>query len=173
MPMRLFVKRTEAIRVLAVAPAMENPSSHRVSQHDNSAKRVKALVRIVMNLVTFNAVASISLLIVILALVGFFHRRMVLGDIATDSKLLQGYGQTCRIDINGFIPGSCTSIEIATTTFSAWTAIGQALALQWVATSTSPYFVATCIKTKPTNSKQTALIFLAGYDYFPNCQPSN
>ncbi|CAK4089348.1 unnamed protein product [Aphanomyces euteiches] len=98
---------------------------------------------------------------------------MVLGDTATDSKLLQGYGQTCRIDINGFIPGSCTSIEIATTTFSAWTAIGQALALQWVATSTSPYFVTTCIKTKPTNSKQTALIFLAGYDYFPNCQPSN
>ncbi|KAH9153599.1 hypothetical protein AeRB84_004179 [Aphanomyces euteiches] len=64
-------------------------------------------------------------------------------------------------------------MEIATTTNSAWTAIGQQLALQWQAISSSPYFVTTCIKNKPTNSNQTALLFLAGYDGFPQCQPSN
>ncbi|KAG9399027.1 hypothetical protein AC1031_012463 [Aphanomyces cochlioides] len=37
----------------------------------------------------------------------------------------------------------------------------------------SPYFVTTCIKTKPTNSRQIALVLLAGYDHFPLCQPSN
>ncbi|CAK4148126.1 unnamed protein product [Aphanomyces euteiches] len=37
----------------------------------------------------------------------------------------------------------------------------------------SPYFVSTCIKTKPTNSQQIALVLLADYDHFPLCQPSN
>ncbi|KAH9148865.1 hypothetical protein AeRB84_007918, partial [Aphanomyces euteiches] len=41
----------------------------------------------------------------------------------------------------------------------------------WRAQSSSPYFVTTCIKTKPTNANQVALVLMAGYDGFPQCQP--
>ncbi|KAG9399034.1 hypothetical protein AC1031_012470 [Aphanomyces cochlioides] len=62
-------------------------------------------------------------------------------------------------------------MEVATTGAPAWSTIGQRLALQWRAPSSSPYFVTTCMKTKPTNANQVALVLMAGYDGFPQCQP--
>ncbi|KAH9153601.1 hypothetical protein AeRB84_004181 [Aphanomyces euteiches] len=93
--------------------------------------------------------------------------------MSVDATSLEAHAQASKIDANGFIHGTCHSNEIATTTEDAWTANGQLSAVQWQATMFSPYFVTTYIKTKPTNSRQIALVLLAGYDHFPLCQPSN
>ncbi|KAG9399030.1 hypothetical protein AC1031_012466 [Aphanomyces cochlioides] len=117
---------------------------------------MKALGRIILNLVTINSIVWVYATI-----------------IGVDTNAIQAYSQHCRVDIKGFVPGTCAPVEIATTTESAWIAIGQQLALQWNASPSSPYFVTTCIKEKPTNSHHVALLFIAGYDGFPLCQPPN
>ncbi|KAH9147955.1 hypothetical protein LEN26_004642 [Aphanomyces euteiches] len=77
------------------------------------------------------------------------------------------------MDSKGYISATCLPVETATNGEPAWIAIGQQLALKWQAMSELPYYVMTCVKTKPTNSGQVALVFLAGYDSFPRCQLSN
>ncbi|KAG9399028.1 hypothetical protein AC1031_012464 [Aphanomyces cochlioides] len=155
--------------MIAVAPAQPSHGHH----HLHPSKRAKALSRIVFNLFTFSTVAIVTVLIFVLAGMGFFYRHDILNDLAIDANSLQAYGQNCRMTSDGFVVGTCTSIEIATTADSPWSTIGQRLAKQWFAQSSSPYYVTTCLKTKPTNSAQMALVFLAGYDAFPLCQPPN
>ncbi|KAF0721571.1 hypothetical protein Ae201684P_007685 [Aphanomyces euteiches] len=52
-----------------------------------------------------------------------------------------------------------------------WNTIGKRLAEQWLAISSSPYFVTTCMKSPKEDTGWVALVFLAGYDAFPLCQP--
>ncbi|CAK4233941.1 unnamed protein product, partial [Aphanomyces euteiches] len=104
---------------------------------------------------------------------GFFRQSQVLDDVSSDAKLVTAYGTSCRMDSKGFISATWLPVETATTGEPAWIAIGEQLALKWQAMSELPYYVMTCVKTKPTNSGQVALVFLAGYDSFPRCQPSN
>ncbi|CAK5005560.1 unnamed protein product, partial [Aphanomyces euteiches] len=133
--------------------------------------RAKAAGRIMVNLLTFNMIAIITAVIVVLASIGFFYQQIVLNDLDTDRNAISPYSQSCKVDTNGFILGTCTPVEVATTGAPAWSTIGQRLALEWRAQSSSPYFVTTCIKTKPTNANQVALVLMAGYDGFPQCQP--
>ncbi|CAK4315782.1 unnamed protein product, partial [Aphanomyces euteiches] len=77
------------------------------------------------------------------------------------------------MDSRGFINGTCSAKEVAIAPDPAWTAIGKRLAQQWLAETSSPYFVTTCIKSPKENSGWVALIFLAGYNKFPLCQPSS
>ncbi|KAG9400956.1 hypothetical protein AC1031_009680 [Aphanomyces cochlioides] len=132
------------------------------------ARRIKALTRIALNLFTFNSIATISSVIAILAVSVFFYQRRLLNDVGVEP-----FGQSCRLSTTGFVDSTCSAMEIATTDRLAWTAIGQTLALQWHVSPTKTYFITTCVKTKPTNSKQTAVVFLADYDRFPRCQPDD
>ncbi|KAH9181810.1 hypothetical protein AeNC1_016214, partial [Aphanomyces euteiches] len=138
---------------------------------NSQPKRAKAAVRIMVNLLTFNTIVKITSIIVVLASIGFFYRQKVLDDLDTDRNAISPYSQSCKVVTNGFILGTCTPVEVATTGAPAWLTIGQRLALQWRAESSSPYFVTTCIKTKPTNANQVALVLMAGCDGFPQCQP--
>ncbi|KAG9402139.1 hypothetical protein AC1031_007843 [Aphanomyces cochlioides] len=102
---------------------------------------------------------------------GMFHRRGILNDLNYDINLMHGYGSTCLMDSHGFINGTCSAKEVAIAPDPAWTAIGKRLAQQWLAETSSPYFVTTCIKSPKENSGWVALVFLAGYNTFPLCQP--
>ncbi|CAK4610393.1 unnamed protein product [Aphanomyces euteiches] len=104
---------------------------------------------------------------------GMFHRRGILNDLNYDTNLTRAYGSTCVMDSRGFINGTCSAKEVAIAPDPAWTAIGKRLAQQWLAETSSPYFVTTCIKSPKENSGWVALIFLAGYNKFPLCQPSS
>ncbi|KAG9397855.1 hypothetical protein AC1031_016505 [Aphanomyces cochlioides] len=127
-----------------------DPSRNRsqVTSAANRSQRMSAAHRIFVNLLTFNTVVTI-----------------------VNATSMETYGQSCRVDASGFIPGTCSDVEIATTTKLAWISIGQRLSLQWLAESTSTYYVTTCIKSKPTNTGHIALVLLAGNDGFPQCQP--
>ncbi|KAH9104819.1 hypothetical protein LEN26_001685 [Aphanomyces euteiches] len=169
----MFAASTEtSMRVVAVVPGQTHCKHHREARAP--AKRTKALLRIVVNLNTCTSVFLISCIIATMDVVGFFSRRSIINDLAQDASSMASYGQSCRLDANGFMPGTCSSLEIETTTSKpAWAAIGRTLALQWPPLSSpSSYFVTTCIKTKPTNSGQIAMLFLGGTDRFPQCQPS-
>ncbi|KAG9399016.1 hypothetical protein AC1031_012450 [Aphanomyces cochlioides] len=138
----------------------------------SSNNRAKAAGLILVNLVTINSIVTVVTLVMVLAAFGVFYRHVVDNDLSHD--ILQPFGQGCRIDANGFNRRTCQLLEIATTTESAWNTIGQQLALTWQASSSlSPLYVSTCVKTKSDQSGQVALVFLAGYHGFPQCQPSN
>ncbi|KAH9152791.1 hypothetical protein AeRB84_004847 [Aphanomyces euteiches] len=112
------------------------------------------------------------MLVLVLAASSILHRHVVDNDLSNDVQ--QPFGQSCRIDTNGFSRRTCQLLEIATTTEAAWNTIGQQLALTWqTSSSVSPLYVSTCVKTKSDQSGQVALVFLAGYYGFPQCQPSN
>ncbi|KAG9399026.1 hypothetical protein AC1031_012462 [Aphanomyces cochlioides] len=168
-----FTAETDtSMRVVAVVPGQTHHKHHREAW--TPAKRTKALLRIIVNLNTCTSVFLISCIVATMDVVGFFYRRSIINDLGQDTLSMASYGQSCQLDTHGFMPATCSTLEIETTTSEpAWAAIGRTLALQWQPSSSlSSYFVTTCIKTKPTNSGQIAMIFLGGYDRFPQCQPS-
>ncbi|CAK4148130.1 unnamed protein product [Aphanomyces euteiches] len=130
-------RRTTATHVTTTNRYSVNPKQH--------FGRHKALARIVTNLVTFNAIVLISLLVIILATVGFFYSREILDNVAANTNSIAVFGHNCQVDVDGFKRASCSAVEMATTTEPAWAAIGKRLALQWQATSTLPCSVTTCI----------------------------
>ncbi|KAF0717252.1 Aste57867_2403 [Aphanomyces stellatus] len=155
-------------------------ASHRTTDKgDHSRKKdtpnvFRSSFRIGSNLVAAGLVVLSLVTVIVLISAGMFNRHVVLDDIGIDCSEFQNYGRQCRLDAAGFAPNTCSAMEIATTTAAAWTALGKRLALQWHATSAAPYYVTTCIKGSPTagNTGWSALVFLAGYDAFPKCQPS-
>ncbi|KAG9399025.1 hypothetical protein AC1031_012461 [Aphanomyces cochlioides] len=156
------------MRIVAVVPSQ---ARHKWSDEALSrAKRSKALGRIVINLSMCAIIVFLSSVMFVVDAIGFFHRQTILDDLTMDAQSMKPYAQSCRMNDNGDL---CVYGSRNDKNESAWTAIGQQLAVQWQAISSSPYFVTTCIKNKPTSSNHTALVFLAGYDLFPQCQPSN
>ncbi|CAK4143948.1 unnamed protein product [Aphanomyces euteiches] len=139
----------------------------RSSKH--AKKRSKAAGLIFANLGTFNSILVLSALSFVLVFADIFAFQ----GIDYDATSLNVHGSACRVDASGFIPATCQPHEIATTTTPAWMAIGETLALQWQAErASSPFLVTTCTKTKSNESGHVALVFLAGVDSFPMCQPT-
>ncbi|KAH9130417.1 hypothetical protein LEN26_008541 [Aphanomyces euteiches] len=151
--------------VSITAKTLRSSSLYRIS--NKQSHRTKAAGRILANLMTVNSVVIFVILVLLLAAFGVFHRHIVDNDLSNDVQ--QPFGQSCQVDASGFSRGTCQLVEIATTTEAAWNTIGQQLALTWRA----PLYVSTCVKTKSDQSGQVALVFLAGYYGFPQCQPSN
>ncbi|KAH9118648.1 hypothetical protein AeMF1_008310, partial [Aphanomyces euteiches] len=137
------------------------------------SNRNKALFRISNDLYPLSVVVVVFVLVLVFVSMGFFCQSQELHDVSSDAKLVTTYGTSCRMDAKGYISATCLPIETTTTGEPAWIAIGEQLALKWQAMSELPYYVMTCVKTKPTNSGQVALVFLVGYDSFPRCQLSN
>ncbi|KAH9123014.1 hypothetical protein AeMF1_005897 [Aphanomyces euteiches] len=106
-----------------------------------------------------------------LAIIGLLHQRVLFNDVHHDLVSMRSYGSTCMMDSNGFIRATCSANEVATVPGAVWAAIGRRLALQWLAETWSPYFVTTCIKSPKKDTYMVALVFLAGYNKFPLCQP--
>ncbi|KAG9402145.1 hypothetical protein AC1031_007849 [Aphanomyces cochlioides] len=71
----------------------------------------------------------------------------------------------------GFISASCSAKKTAVLPGQVWNTIGKRLAEQWLAVSSTPYYVTTCIKSPKEDTGWVALVFIAGYDAFPLCQP--
>ncbi|KAH9124964.1 hypothetical protein AeMF1_004356, partial [Aphanomyces euteiches] len=139
----------------------------RSSKH--AKKRSKAAGLIFANLGAFNSILILSALSFVLVFADIFAFQ----GIDYDATSLNVHGSACRVNASGFIPATCQPHEIATTTTPAWMAIGETLALQWQAErASSPFLVTTCTKSKSNESGQVALVFLAGVDSFPMCQPT-
>ncbi|KAG9402128.1 hypothetical protein AC1031_007830 [Aphanomyces cochlioides] len=92
-----------------------------------------------------------------LAIIGLLDQRVLFNDVNHNLVSMRSYGST--------------SNEVATVPGAVWAAIGRRLAQQWLAETSSPYFVTTCIKSPKEDTDMVALVFLAGYDSFPLCQP--
>ncbi|KAF0717253.1 Aste57867_2404 [Aphanomyces stellatus] len=154
--------------------------SQRTEKGDGGAKKkdkpnvYRSVFRIGSNLIAASLVVLSLVTVIVLLSAGMFNRHIILDDIGMDTSEYNDYGQSCRLDATGFVPNTCSAMEMATTTAPAWTALGQRLASQWQATSAAPYYVTTCIKGSmgAGNAGWSALVFLAGYDAFPKCQPS-
>ncbi|CAK4614875.1 unnamed protein product [Aphanomyces euteiches] len=143
----------------------------RSSKH--AKKRSKAAGVIFANLGAFNTILLLSALSFVLVSEGIFTFQGIDYDAASDATSLNVHGSACRVNASGFIPATCQPHEIATTTTPAWMAIGETLALQWQAErASSPFLVTTCTKSKSNESGHVALVFLAGVDSFPMCQPT-
>ncbi|KAG9399022.1 hypothetical protein AC1031_012457 [Aphanomyces cochlioides] len=152
-----------------LAKSTGRSSAYRSSKH--AKKRSKAAGIIFANLGTFNSLLILSVMSIVLVFEGVFTFHGIDYDAASDATSMNPHGSTCRVDASGFIPATCQPHDIATTTTPAWMTIGETLALQWQA-GASPFLVTTCTKTKSNDSGQVALVFLAGYDSFPQCQPT-
>ncbi|KAF0704555.1 hypothetical protein As57867_007305, partial [Aphanomyces stellatus] len=139
--------------------------------HLNESPSVfRSSIRILSNLVAAGLVLVSLIMIVVLLNTGMFHRRVLINDVTYSTTYYNAYGQNCKLNAHGFEPNSCADFETSTTTAAAWTAIGQRLALQWDAQSSTPFYVTTCIEGPPGG--WAAVIFLASYDSFPECQPA-
>ncbi|KAF0699745.1 Aste57867_9714 [Aphanomyces stellatus] len=131
-----------------------------------------SFVRIASNLVAAGLVLLSLITVLVLVNTGMFHRRVLINDLSYDPTYFYAYGQSCRLDDQGFIANTCAAVETHTMTQAAWTAAGVTLARQWLANASSPMFVTTCIEGPPDDeSAWAALVFVAGYDAFPECQP--
>ncbi|EQC27353.1 hypothetical protein SDRG_14876, partial [Saprolegnia diclina VS20] len=101
-----------------------------------------------------------------------FDRRVVLTSPQSTDNYWNDYGQSCRLDANGFVNGSCAESEMATTTPAAWTALGRHLALHWQLTPASDeWFVTTC-SVGPPGIQWVFLVFLASSTAHPLCVPT-
>ncbi|OQR81053.1 hypothetical protein ACHHYP_16811 [Achlya hypogyna] len=104
---------------------------------------------------------------------GLFTRHDVVDLPQTASALWGAYGQSCRLRDDGFVHGSCSTMEYTTTTPDAWNEIGRLLGtVMSIPTSTNPWFVSTCT-TGPPGISWVFVTFLVSATEFPPCIPVN
>ncbi|KAF0699742.1 Aste57867_9711 [Aphanomyces stellatus] len=145
---------------------------HVVLKKEKAPSALHSSIRICSNLVAATLVLLSLVTVIVLLNTGMYHRHVIINEPTFDSARYTAYGQSCLVDADGFVANSCSDVEVSTTTPAAWTAVGGLLARQWLATSSAPYFVTTCLTGDPGDpTGWVALIFLAGYDAFPLCQP--
>ncbi|KAF0699741.1 Aste57867_9710 [Aphanomyces stellatus] len=164
--------RVQSFATSSAGPVVPDSStgSRRTFQEQRKHKTLRrSFFRIASNLVAAGLILLSLATVTVLVNTGMFHRRVLINDLTYDSTYYSAYGQSCRLDAQGFVAHTCTDVEAHTMTQAAWSALGQRLALQWLATSSSPYYVTTCIEGPL--SGWAALVLIAGYDTFPECQP--
>ncbi|OQR81058.1 hypothetical protein ACHHYP_16813 [Achlya hypogyna] len=126
-------------------------------------------VRIGSNLVAGSLLVLSLVTLFVLLTQGMFDRRIILTAPQSPDNFWGDYGQSCLLNAHGFVPGSCSTMEVATTTTAAWTSIGELLAEHWAASST-PWFVSTCTVGPPTTG-WVFVVFLGSATTFPSCTP--
>ncbi|OQS05546.1 hypothetical protein THRCLA_02343 [Thraustotheca clavata] len=75
------------------------------------------------------------------------------------------------LNAQGFVPGSCTAMEMDATTAAAWSTVSLLLAKHWalVLQQASTLYITTCITGATMEVGWGTLNFAAGYDYYPEC----
>ncbi|KDO34506.1 hypothetical protein SPRG_22060 [Saprolegnia parasitica CBS 223.65] len=112
---------------------------------------------------------------VLILSVGMFQRAIVSKNVQTADQFWAPYGKSCVVDKEGFVAHSCSADVQNTTQANAWTAIGLVLAHQWAAelTKARVLYVTTCIIGATPSVGWGDLQFIAGYDGYPDCLPSD
>ncbi|ETV88510.1 hypothetical protein, variant 2 [Aphanomyces astaci] len=148
-----------------------------VSRFDITTKRL------VTNIIPGVLIFVASLLLVVLSVLtllvlvsqGMFERLVVSVNAQSTKYYWAPYGQSCLLNKSGFIPSSCSSVELTVAPAAAWAAIGTVLAQQWTAEMREAggvLRVTTCAVGGTSAVGWANLQFIAGYDYFPECLPS-
>ncbi|KDO23278.1 hypothetical protein SPRG_11208 [Saprolegnia parasitica CBS 223.65] len=146
--------------------------SPRGDGHGNRTPVSQIWYRILSNLVAAVLVAlSLAALAVVVAQ-GTFQREDVQYHDQGKAAYWNSHGASCKLDHAGWVPHSCSAIEVNTTTNAvAWNAIGANVAARLAIPAGATYSVSTCWMGATPEIGWASLQLLIGYDYFPTCCP--
>ncbi|ETV88488.1 hypothetical protein H257_00072 [Aphanomyces astaci] len=138
--------------------------------------RVTVLPGLIMFLCTLGLIFLSIFLLFLLISQGMFKRQVVTVNAQlADTYFWTPYGQSCVLTSAGFTPNSCDADTTSIIPNKPFTVVGSELAKQWAAELTQAgglLYVTTCIIGGTSNVGWTNLQFIAGYDYFPECLPT-
>ncbi|EQC31963.1 hypothetical protein SDRG_10477 [Saprolegnia diclina VS20] len=148
--------------------------SARGDGHGNHTPVVQIWYRILSNLVAAVLVAlSLAALAVVVAQ-GTFRREDVQYHDQAKASYWNSYGASCKLNHAGWVPHSCSAIEVNTTANAvAWNAIGANVAARLAIPAGATYSVSTCFMGATPEIGWASLQLLIGYDDFPTCCPQN
>ncbi|KAF0691835.1 Aste57867_17005 [Aphanomyces stellatus] len=133
---------------------------------DNSRKKdtpnvCRSSFRIGSNLVAARLILLLLVTVIVLLNTDMFNRAVILNGIHMGCAQFHEYGQTWRLDDAGFLPNTCSIVEMATTTAPAY---GQPSANEWHAVHrTVLRDDGIKLPTGPANAGRSSLVFLAGH----------
>ncbi|ETV88493.1 hypothetical protein, variant [Aphanomyces astaci] len=138
--------------------------------------RVTVLPGLIMFLCTLGLIFLSIFLLFLLISQGMFKRQVVTVNAQlADTYFWAPYGQSCILTSDGFTPNSCDADTASVIPDKPFAVVGTELAKQWAAELTQAggtLYVTTCILGGTSNVGWTDLQFIAGYDYFPECLPT-
>ncbi|OQR93480.1 hypothetical protein ACHHYP_02509 [Achlya hypogyna] len=130
-------------------------------------------LRIALNLMASGVVLLSLVTTFVLLSQGMFDRLIATWYFQGDTDYWGNYGASCILDAAGFVAGTCSAMEVATTeTPAAWAALGRQLAAGWLVPLGAAVKVTTCIVGGTPQTGWVALQFISGYDAFPSCNPT-
>ncbi|KDO16285.1 hypothetical protein SPRG_18181, partial [Saprolegnia parasitica CBS 223.65] len=134
----------------------------------------RVYLRILSNL-TAAAVVLVSLFtMTVLLSEGMFDRLILTWFHQDNTDYWNAFGTSCVLTSQGFVPGSCSALEVnITETGAAWKGLGIQLAKGWQVPLGTSLYVTTCFIGGTPTIGWAALQFIGGYDTFPSCILTN
>ncbi|CAK4697346.1 unnamed protein product, partial [Aphanomyces euteiches] len=150
------------------------------SRSDSSVKTEKtasktALGRIVSNVVAGMLVFLPIFTLIVLVTQDMFDRLVVSVNTQTTTFYWSDYGKSCVLSATGWTPSTCDAATKAVTPDKTFAAIGVVLSQQWskeIAEAGGALQVTTCVIGGTSDVGWANMQFIAGYDYFPACLPT-
>ncbi|KAH9184128.1 hypothetical protein AeNC1_013897 [Aphanomyces euteiches] len=150
------------------------------SRSDSSVKTEKtasktALGRIVSNVVAGMLVFLPIFTLIVLVTQDMFDRLVVSVNTQTTTFYWSDYGKSCVLRATGWTPSTCDAATKAVTPDKTFAAIGVVLSQQWskeIAEAGGALQVTTCVIGGTSDVGWANMQFIAGYDYFPACLPT-
>ncbi|ETV93810.1 hypothetical protein H310_12374 [Aphanomyces invadans] len=142
--------------------------SGRKRAHMSSAYISKWL-RVLSNISAGLLILGTGLLVSLLLYQGMFYSQSM---SPVPQKYWRPLFQACRLNMHGFIPGSCHPDDVNSTGEIPWTSMGAQLAIDFVRNATDPdVFVTTCLHGASNESTWVAIVLLVAEATFPQCNP--
>ncbi|OQR93889.1 hypothetical protein ACHHYP_02116 [Achlya hypogyna] len=169
--MRLLGPRAWGLNPIIGAPSLGLSSKTK----DAGSKKLEAFGRIVSNLMAGGLILLSLFTLVVLINQGMFERLVISNNAQSATYFWAPYGKACKLNAHGWVPSSCTTQQSVATTAAAWTSIGAVLATQWYLElqQATALHITTCLIGGTSAVGWGAIVFVAGYDAFPECLPSN
>ncbi|KDO26441.1 hypothetical protein SPRG_08244 [Saprolegnia parasitica CBS 223.65] len=134
----------------------------------------RVYLRILSNLTAATVVLISLVTMIILLSEGMFNRLILTWFHQDNTDYWNAFGTSCVLTSQGFVPGSCSALEVnITETGAAWGGLGIQLAKGWQVPLGTSLYVTTCFIGGTPAIGWAALQFIGGYDTFPSCILTN
>ncbi|OQR81218.1 hypothetical protein ACHHYP_16645 [Achlya hypogyna] len=170
---RAFILALHVVHSTGLSTTIVTSATSRRSADPSLTSYINSCARVCSNLTAGGLILLSLVTLSVLISQGMFDRLVISANAQTEAYFWAPYGQTCMLDTHGFVPES--KIEMRATTAAAWTAVGATLAQQWSLElqNVSVLYVTTCIIGGTASVGWANVQFVAGYDNFPDCLPTN
>ncbi|ETV93809.1 hypothetical protein H310_12373 [Aphanomyces invadans] len=125
--------------------------------------------RVISNFVAGLLILGTGVLVVVLVSQGMFQSTYV---YVKPPEAWTTLSTSCRLDAAGFVPSSCSEVEVAATGALPWQSIGAQLALDLrIASHNSTVFVTSCLAANSVDVTASVSLVVGERD-FPLCRPT-